>query len=145
MADLTQTAASVATVSGPINGDFTAGATLAEGMPVYLDANSVWQKARCTTATLAGGVDPKRTGIVITPATIGRRVFVQENGVVNLGATLVVGTIYCISATLGAICPIADLATTNKVNILGIALTAANLDMAYKQAYPGGYTGVTVP
>lgn len=145
MADLTQTAANVAWVSGSIVSNYTAGATLAEGTPVYLDSSNVWQKARATTATLAGGVAPSRTGIVLTPATTGRLVFVQETGVVNLGATLTVGGIYVISATLGAIAPFADLATTNKINILGIALTAANLEMKFKEAYPGGYTGVAVP
>lgn len=123
--------------------EFTAGATLAEGTPVYLDTNNQWQKMRATSATLAG--NGARTGIVLTPATSGRRVFVQEAGVVNLGATLTVGGIYVVSATLGAIAPFADLATTNKITVLGIAITAANLDMAYKQAYQGGYTGVAVP
>lgn len=143
MADLTQTAASVAFVSGSIVGDFTAGATITEGKPVYLDSNNVWQLMRATTATLAG--NGTRTGIALTPATSGRRIFVQETGIVNLGATLTVGKLYCVSAALGAICPYEDLATTNKVTILGIAETAANLNMAYKQAFTGGYSGVAIP
>ncbi len=47
---------------------------------------------------------------------------------VNLGATLTVGTTYVVSATKGAIAPIADLTTLDYVTILGTASTTALLD-----------------
>ena len=52
-------------------------------------------------------------------------------GLVNLGATLVVGQVYCVSATAGAICPYADLTTGEFVCILGIATSAALLQTSY--------------
>lgn len=145
MANLNPTEASVAWVSGAINGDHNAGDTLTEGMCVYLDSSQTWQKSRSTTATLAGS--GAKTGIVLTPATTGRRVFVQTNGVINMGTTLAVGTVYVVSATLGEICPIADITTsTHKFSILGQASTTANLDMSLKQAYDNGsgYSGIAV-
>jgi len=47
---------------------------------------------------------------------------------VNLGATLAVGTVYAVSATKGAIAPIADISSTQFVTVLGIATTTALLD-----------------
>ena len=55
-------------------------------------------------------------------------------------------TKYVISAAAaGGIAPDTDLVSTNKIHILGIAKTATNIDMAYKTAYPNGYTALTVP
>ena len=47
---------------------------------------------------------------------------------VNLGATLAVGTVYGVSATVGAIAPIDDITSTQFVSVIGIATTAALLD-----------------
>ena len=148
MADLTQTAASVVTVSGGFTTDFNGGATIVAGSPVYLDASSLWQKSQSDSAAHLGvvGGAGARTGILMSDTINGRRAIVQETGVVNVGATLAVGTLYCISAANpGKIAPITDLATTNQVFVLGIAKTAANLDMAYKASYSNGYTGIAVP
>lgn len=144
--DLVPTVANVVTSSGAISkGEFNGSATMTEGMVVYLTASNLWAKAGCTSATLAGGIAPFRVGILLAAVLNGQPAIVQETGVINLGCTLTVGTLYVISATAGKICPFADLATTNKINILGIATTAALLDMTYKGAYPAGYTGVAVP
>lgn len=143
MADLSITVASVALSSGGVCKDFASSTTITAGMVVYLTSNNVWAKAGCTTATLAG--NGSRVGIALHAALSGQPLAVQESGVVNLGATLTVGTLYCVSATAGNICPFADLATTNKINILGIATTTALLDMTYKGAYGSGYSGVAVP
>lgn len=143
MADLTITNA--VTVNGGVSKDYLAGATVAAGKPVYLTSGNVWALAGCTTATLAGGVDPKRVGFALHAATSGQPLAVQESGNITLTTTLTVGTLYVVSATAGLVAPITDLATTNKVNILGIATTATNLDMSYKTAYAGGYSGVAIP
>lgn len=147
MADLSPTVASVATSSGPISrGEFNASATMTEGMVVYLTAASVWAKAGNGSATLAGGVSPFRVGILLAAVLSGQPAIVQEAGVINLGATLAVGTLYCISNNVGKICPLSDVTTSGwKINILGIATTTALLDMTYKAAYPAGYSGVAVP
>jgi hypothetical protein len=46
---------------------------------------------------------------------------------INLGATLVVGEVYVVSATLGAIAPIGDLVSTNFVTPLGTAISTSVL------------------
>ena len=87
MADLTQTAASVVTVSGGISskGDFNGGATITAGSPVYLDNNSLWQKAQADTAAHLGS--GARVGILLSDTINGRPALVQESGIVNVGAT----------------------------------------------------------
>ena len=149
MADLTQTAASVVTVSGGISkGDFNGGATMTAGMSVYLDASNLWQKAQADTAGHLGVVNGAgaRTGILLSDTVNGRPALVQETGVINVGATLTVGTLYVISAAnAGKIAPFADLTSGQQIFILGLAKSSSQLDLSYKTAYGVGYTGVAVP
>lgn len=136
MADLTVTAASVTGVTQSI----LAGETITAGMSVYLKtSNNRWMKAQCDgTAEEAGsGTD---TGIALHGSLNGQPLIVQKTGICTPGATVAVGTIYCISATAGGICPIDDLVSTNKVSILGIGATASTLDMSIRS-----YTGYAVP
>lgn len=143
--DLSITVASVATVSGGICKDFNAGATITAGKSLYLDANNLWQLAQSDSAAHLGS--GSRTGVALHAALNGQPLAVQETGILNPGgAILTIGTIYVISAAnAGGIAPFADLASTNKIHILGIGKTTSQLDMAYKSAYPNGYTGLTVP
>lgn len=144
IADLTITASSVINVNGGICKDFLAGASLIAGQSVYLDTNNVWQKAQSDSAAHLGS--GARTGITLHAAGTGQPIAVQESGVITIGATVTVGTLYVISAAAaGGIAPFTDLVSTNKIHILGIGSTAARIDMAYKQAYANGYTGLAVP
>lgn len=144
MADLTVTVASVATVSGAVCKDYNAGTTITAGKSVYLDTNNLWQLAQSDSAAHLGS--GARTGVALHAALNGQPLAVQETGVLNPGATVAVGTLYVISAAAaGGIAPITDLASTNKIHILGIASTSSRIDMTYKSAYPNGYTGLAVP
>lgn len=143
MADLTPTVSSVAWVSGGVSREYNSSTTITAGMSVYLTSSNTWAKAGATTATLAGS--GSRVGVALHAALSGQPLAVQESGVINLGATLAVGTLYYVSRTAGLICLISDLVSTDKINILGLAITTANLDMAYKQAYTAGYTAIAVP
>ena len=58
----------------------------------------------------------------------------QTGGKITIGATVVPGTMYGISATAGGICPMADLTTGNYVTPLGLAISTTVLDMAYARA-----------
>jgi spore germination protein YaaH len=131
MADLSQTAANVAIGSANASTarvQFGEGVT--QGQPVYLntdakyyrcDANDTLAKAACAGIVLT----PASTngyGIIVKPGTV------NGDTLVNLGATLVVGTAYGVSATLGAICPIADITTTQFPTIIGFAVTTSLLD-----------------
>ena len=144
MADLSPTVGSVAWSSGGICKDFNAGETITAGMSVYLSASNLWMMAQCDGTAIQAG-SGTRTGISLHASLSGQPLAVQETGVVNLGATLAIGTLYVISTAFGKIAPFADLVSTNKITILGIGQTTALLDMAYKGAYPGGYTGLAVP
>lgn len=53
-------------------------------------------------------------------------------GTLTIGGTVVVGTVYVVSATAGGIAPSADLATGWYTTILGVATTAAKLSMGLK-------------
>lgn len=73
-------------------------------------------------------------GIALTPgvADDGGTIVLPSStpggSLVNLGATLAVGTVYAVSATVGGICPVADILSTQFVSIIGIATTTALLD-----------------
>lgn len=130
MADISVTAGNVVTVSDPentITREYNAGATITAGQALYFDtATNKWKLADCDSGTAAVR-DLK--GIALNGASDGQPLAVQTAGLINLGATLAVGTIYTLSATAGGIAPAADLSTGEYTVILGVALTAANLRM----------------
>jgi hypothetical protein len=122
MSDLSQTAASVKITAGSRIVVGTAGETVTQGQPATL-INGKWQRGRATTAPLANC-----TGIFITPAVLDGPVVVALAGCeINLGATLAIGEVYVVSATLGAIAPIGDLVATNFVTTLGVAKSTSVL------------------
>jgi len=124
MADLTQTAANVLAQSGAkIDRTGVAGASLTRGMPVYIDPADYKAKIadNNVSATLANVY-----GLALGDVADGQPVAICTEGDINIGATLVVGETYVLSATAGKICPIADV-STNYVTILGVAISASLL------------------
>lgn len=131
MANLTQTAANVAIGGASVpTRRVQYGEAISQGQPIYQssadskyylsDAN-VEARASCDAIALTpGGLD--EYGIVALPSNE------TDKSLVNLGATLVVGETYVVSATAGAIAPIADLTTGDYPVILGSAKTASLLD-----------------
>lgn len=137
MADLTITAGSVAMVSGTTE-VMTAGATITAGQAIYKDASDS-NKAKLADANDTAA-KAAAYGIALNGASSGQPVSVLRTGVVNMGATLTVGEIYVVSDTAGGVAPEADLVNTNNfVTILGVGLTAANLDLKINAS------GVQVP
>ena len=65
---------------------------------------------------------------------------VQEGGTYTAGATITIGTVYCISDTAGGICALAAVPSASKITILGIGATTTTIDMAQKS-----YTGYAQP
>ena len=118
MADLTITVANVEYTSGQkINA--TAGATITAGDAVYLDASDANKvkpahnttssaTATCVGIALHGSLDEQ-------PVT-----YLQNGGVMDLGATLTVGETYVLAAD-GAISPVGDVASSDYVTHIGIA------------------------
>lgn len=125
MADISITAANVVRVSGEqVSG--VAGATITAGQPVYLDSTT---STYLLSDANASGKDAV-SGIALNGAAAGQPLVVAKSGsVLTIGATVVVGTIYVLSATAGGICPASDLATGHKTTVLGVATTAARLQL----------------
>lgn len=112
MADLTVTSASVSPYTGSTSPSViargTAGATIAAGQSVYLDSATSTLKladADSSTATAYG------VGIALHASLSGQPIAYVTGGIYTPGATLVKGSVYCVSATAGGICPVADLTT----------------------------------
>lgn len=126
MADLTITAANVGV------GDQTTitrlvqvGEAVTQGQPLYqLASDGKYYEADANDAAKDAA-----EGIAITSASTNGYAIMATKNKVNLGATLTVGTIYVVSDTVGGIMPAADLFTGDYVTILGVASTAALLDL----------------
>lgn len=132
MADLTQTAANVAIGASTLKTRLVqVGEAVTQGMPLY-QSTSDSKFYKCDADVLASSV---AAGIALTPASTdgysSMAVPADSPGLalVNLGATLVVGTVYAVSVTTGAICPVADLASGDYITTLGVATTASLLDL----------------
>lgn len=126
MANITQTAANVAAGSSATRVQLVqAGEAITQGMPVYLASDGKhYQTDANDTAVKA-----QAKGIAVSPASTDGYFLMAVDGLINLGATLAVGQIYCVSATKGAIAPYGDLTTNDFVTILGVATTTALLDI----------------
>lgn len=131
MADIEVTSADVAVGSGATLKTVVAGATIVAGRALYLD--SADGKYKLSIADGSAGADEAGCdGISLCGAANGQPlvIAVPSGGNIDLGATLVVGETYVVSAdNQGGIAPIGDLASTNFVIILGIATAADNLRM----------------
>jgi hypothetical protein len=127
MADLSQTAASVAaSTNAIIDRRFLAGGTITAGMPVYLSAANTWIAADNNVSAVEAG--SLGVGIALNGAASGQPVAVQTGGDINIGATLTAGVPYIVSAVAGAVAPITDI-STNITTVLGVAISASILRM----------------
>ena len=126
MANITQTAANVAAGSSATRVQLVqAGETITQGMPVYLASDGKYYQTDANDTA----VKAQAKGIAVSPAATDGYFLMAVDGLINLGATLAVGQIYCVSATKGAIAPYGDLTTNDFVTILGIATTTALMDI----------------
>lgn len=131
MADISVTAGNVAVGGSNVPTRLVQfGEAVTQGQPVYRsDSDSKYYQGDASAEGTA-----KCDGIVLTAAsTDGYGVIVTpstelDRSLVNLGATLVVGETYVVSATKGGIAPIGDLLSTEWACVIGTAKTAAILD-----------------
>lgn len=127
MADLTITAANVLALPGAITLRRLAGATIAAGQAVYLDAaDNKWKLADSNGASAA-----VRTpgGIALNGASDGQPLTVLTDGPITIGAAVTPGVAYYLSDTPGGICPVADLGAGEYPTIIGIATSATALNV----------------
>jgi hypothetical protein len=130
MADLTITAANVVSGGGTSSriAHGTAGATLTAGQVVYYDTTTSTYKLADNNSGTAAVRSP--AGIVLNAAATGQPVSIHTSGSITIGATLTGGVAYYLSDTPGGICPVADLVTGEYPTFLGIATSAALLQVA---------------
>jgi len=141
MADITITPANVIPGSGSSQQTGTAGEAITAGMAVYLNSSTQkWMKALAsdTAAKSGSGVT---YGIALNGASANQPITVDTadpNGI-SIGGTTVPGTIYCVSATAGGICPWADLVSTNYVTVIGVGASGNKIVML-----SNGATGIAI-
>lgn len=130
MAELVQTPASVVGSGTPKAG--TAGEAIDAGMPVFKDSadDNKLKKSRGSSLALA-----QCDGIALNSAATGQPMDYQSDGLIDLGAVIVVGETYVVSdATAGKIRPIGDLGAGDYPVILGVARTASQLNLKIAEA-----------
>jgi hypothetical protein len=125
MAELTITAASVATSTGGVPEQVQFGATITQGCSVYLDTSTgLWGLADNNGASAAiSGTNG--IGIALTGGSSGQYGLIQRRENITIGATVAVGATYCVGATPGSICLDSDVGTggTKYKTILGVAIS----------------------
>jgi len=132
MADITVTAANVALGASTTPTQIVQyGEAVTQGQSLYrLAADGKWYRtdandgvAKAVVGAIA--LTPGATnafGLVALPSSV------PGQSLVNLGATLAVGTVYAVSPNVGGIAPIDDVLSTQFVTVIGIATTTALLD-----------------
>lgn len=127
MADIAITAANVKLVSGNTQ-SFAAGAAVTAGQVVFKEEAT--KKVKLSDNDSATGEVRSAFGLTLNGAALDQPVSVAQNGsIIDLGAVLVAGTDYFLSGTPGAICPRADVLTTDDPVRIGMALTTSRLQL----------------
>lgn len=126
MAAVSVTAASVLHSASAIVVNKTAGAALTAGQPVYFDTDDSAKVAD------ADGASPlyKVRGIAVNNAAAGQDVDIcTRDPAFTPGFTVTVGEVYIAGATAGSINPVADKASGWKVAVLGIGISATQINL----------------
>jgi hypothetical protein len=138
MADVSITPANVTVHQDVSMRDGTAGATITAGQVLYLDAaDNRLKLAQCDGTAAEATVE----GIAAHGASAGQPIRYFTSGTLNIGGTVVVGTLYVLSDTAGGIKSVDQLSPTEYVSVLGGAITAARLKMFVQNlgvVVPGG-------
>lgn len=135
MADIVVTAANVAQGTDAVLETVTFGETILQGKTCYLDATD--NKVKLGDANLSAAAAATR-GIALTSGVNGQPGVIQRGGKINPGGTVVPGTIYVQSATAGGIAPAADLAGGHNVTVLGVGISASQIQMPLTGPFVSG-------
>jgi len=129
MTDISITAANVVSGSDARTVAGVAGEAITAGQALYkAAATGRWMKADADAATAEAR---EAKGISLNGASTGQPVNVQTSGKITIGGTLTPGIAYYLSGTAGGICPVADVGTGEYVDLIGMATTAAVLDLEF--------------
>lgn len=132
MADLTITAASVVKGSGASVPSGIAGATITAGQVVYLDSATNTLKLADNDSATAAVRSP--VGIALNGASSGQPLAYLSSGLITIGATTVVGQVYCLSSTAGGICPVADVNAGDYNTVIGIGTSVTQIKVGILEA-----------
>ena len=129
MTALNQTAANVVVYGSPAVAHGTAGGTITAGMPVYRDTgdSNKLKACRANAATTAVCY-----GVALNSASNGQPLAVLRaaDSVINLGATVAAGIVYCVSdAVAGQIVPSGDLGSGDYTSVIGIGINTTHVQM----------------
>lgn len=131
MADISVTAASVklkSNVKPPTV--VQVGESVTQGQPGYAKASDAGKYWRADADTAEEAL---ATGVFMTPASAnGHAMFAGPGCIIDLGATLVVGQVYVVSANAGGIAPYSDLASGDFVTIVGVPSAAGTIELVMK-------------
>ena len=127
MANLTITAANI--IGAGDTEQIPAGASLTAGQVVYKDAAD-GDKAKLSDADVIAAA--KLQGITLNNAATGQPIVTLKNGTLGGLAGVVVGMIYCLSATPGAICPYTDLGADDRLIIIGYGISSSEIKLDIK-------------
>jgi outer membrane protein assembly factor BamB len=133
MAAISITATNVIAADGAVSKqEFVAGATIAAGDWVYVDtANSnVLKLAQADGTVLEATVK----GMALNGGVTGQPIMVATSGDVAVGAVLTVADTYILSATAGKMDPVADLASSSYLSIVGFGTTTSNFRFHIKNS-----------
>ncbi len=125
MANLTITEADVRKRPGAVVLGGTSGTIITAGDAVTFRESDGLVYTTTTNSAISAAVD----GVALNAASLNQPVDVLIRGDMNLGATLVIGTIYTISSSSGRIRPSTDAFEGDQVSIIGIATTVDNLNV----------------
>ncbi len=132
MAALTITKANVAWVSGPVSVDQILGEAADAGMMVYQKAaDSKWYKAQDDgTAEEAGAVG---VGMLLaTGDAANARVSIARPGAIVSVGTGTAGVVYTLADGAGAIGPVADCGSGDKVTVVGLGIGSNKLQLCWE-------------
>jgi hypothetical protein len=140
MAAVTITAASIVPVTGfSSEHSYVAGATITRGLAVYLDTvTNTWKLADSDLSAAAAG-SLGLVGISLSDVVATQPMIVFIGGHLGMGVCLTQGKVYCVGQVAGEIIAHAELTSTAKVTILGVATSTSNL---YCRPW---YTGAAIP
>ena len=123
MVDLVITPASVLASSNSVVLSGIAGAAITAGQSVSRASSGNFVLADNNAAAPANSA----VGVALNNAAAGQPVDVQAGGDITIGATMIKGAAYYLSATAGGISPFADLAAGQGVSLLGVAKSTTEL------------------
>lgn len=131
MVDIVITAGSVVKGANAVSENGIAGATITAGQWVYKDAaTGKYLLADANSATEAAR---QARGVALNGAAINQPLAIQKSGLITIGGTLTPGVAYYLSSDPGGICLVADIGSAEYVCLLGLATTAAilNIDIQF--------------